>query len=137
MCPNTTNLYFLLIINSGLGRDWTYFLLLVYFYCDGSWLFTLCPIFCLNFMLHIQYPFYHFSAYKKYPLFSILHLKIFKTTNSSGAQQIKNWQFHNKWLQTFPCHIWHLKNPEQVGSTQFKQKNKFHPHLKSPNVEQI
>ena len=69
---NTTNLYFLLIINSGLGGDWTYFLLLVYFYSDGSWLFTLCVIFCLNFMVHIQYPFYYFLANKKYPIFSIL-----------------------------------------------------------------
>ena len=69
-----TNLYFLLIINSGLGGDWTYFLLLVYFYCDGSWLFTLCVVFCLNFMVHIQYPFYYFLANKKYPLFSILQL---------------------------------------------------------------
>ena len=67
-----TNLYFLLIINSGIGGDWTYFLLLVYFYCDGSWLFTLCLIFCLNFMVYIQDPFYYFSANKKYPLFSIL-----------------------------------------------------------------
>ena len=62
-------------MNSGLGGDWTYFLLLVYFYCDGSWLFTLCLIFCLNFMVHIQYPFYYFLANKKYPLFSILLLK--------------------------------------------------------------
>ena len=63
---------FILFMNSGLGGDWTHFLLLVYFYCDGSWLFTLCLIFCLNFMAHIQYPFYYFSANKKYPLFSIL-----------------------------------------------------------------
>ena len=30
---------------------------------------------CLNFMVHIQYPFYYFLANKKYPIFSILHLK--------------------------------------------------------------
>ena len=55
-------------------------------YCDGSWLFTLCFIFGLNFMVYVQDPFYYFSANKKYPLFSILHgymCQILKFCNSS------------------------------------------------------
>ena len=54
-------------MNSGLGGNWTYFLLLVYFYCDGSWLFTLCFIFCLYLVVHIQYPFYYLKS-KKYKI---------------------------------------------------------------------
>ena len=33
-------------------------------------------VFCLNFMVYIQDPFYYFSANKKYPLFSILHQEL-------------------------------------------------------------
>ena len=32
------------------------------FYCAGNWLFTVCLIFCLNFILHIQLTCYDFWA---------------------------------------------------------------------------
>ena len=64
--------HFLFAIKSGLGGDWTYFLLLFYFLLCWKLTFTVCLIPCLNFMVHIQYTFFYFSANKKYPLFSIL-----------------------------------------------------------------
>ena len=50
-------------------------LLLVYFYCDGSWLFTLCLIFCLNFMVQFSTLFTIFRPIKS-TLYSVFYKKI-------------------------------------------------------------
>ena len=62
------------------------------FYCAGNRLFTVCLIPCLNFMVHVQYTFYYFSANKKYPLFSILQER----------QDHRKWPLKSYFENSFP-----------------------------------